>query len=506
MDGQFELERMRRERDLFRRLLELGDRTEVEPFLEEALSIVVDVTGATIGYLELHDPAAQGDEPGWFMAHGASPSEAADLRRAVSRGIIAQAIATETTIDTPAAMIDPRFSARESIQVGRIEAVLCVPVGSDPPIGAVYLQGAGAAGPFDADAKESAELFARQLGRLATRLLGARQREPSKDPTLPYRQMLRTDNLIGQSEALAHLLRGMSNVAPLDVGVLLTGDSGTGKSLVARSIHENGPRRGEPFIELNCGSIPEGLVESELFGALEGAHSTATRRMVGKVEAAERGTLLLDEISELHASAQAKLLQLLQSKTYFPLGATEPRRANIRIIAATNTDLEHAVEEGRFREDLYYRLHVLPLRVPSLSERNEDIPALASHFAEAASETHGLPRLPLSPSALRALQMAPWPGNVRQLEHAIEAAVIRAAGARADQIESRHVFPHEPGAVESVEDETLTFQDATRRFQAHYLSEILDETGWNVSEAARRLDLARSHVYTLIRAFGLERH
>jgi Nif-specific regulatory protein len=300
-------------------------------------------------------------------------------------------------------------------------------------------------------------------------------------------------------------LRAVSQVSPLDVGVLLTGDSGTGKSLVARIIHENGSRRSEPFVELNCGAIPEGLVESELFGAMAGAHSTATRRMVGKVEAAERGTLLLDEIAELHASAQAKLLQLLQSKTYFPLGATEPRSANIRIIAATNADLEAAVREGRFREDLYYRLHVLPLRVPSLAERKEDISELASHFAALASESHGLPLLPLSPSAIRALQMAPWPGNLRQLEHAIEAAVIRAAGERVEQIESQHVFPREKGSTDPSEGDILTFQDATRRFQAEYLAATLDENGWNVSETARRLDLARSHVYTLIRAFGLER-
>ena len=185
--------------------------------------------------------------------------------------------------------------------------------------------------------------------------------------------------------------------------------------------------------------------------------------------------------------------------------SSEPRRANIRIIAATNADLETAVREGHFREDLYYRLHVLPLRVPSLAERKEDIPELASHFAALASESHDLPLLPLSPSAMRALQMAPWPGNLRQLEHAIEAAVIRAAGERVEQIEFQHVFPREKGSADASDGDSPTFQDATRRFQAEYLAATLDENGWNVSETARCLDLARSHVYTLIRAFGLER-
>jgi Nif-specific regulatory protein len=416
-------------------------------------------------------------------------------------------MATGTTIDTPAALIDPRFSGRESIQVGRIEAVLCVPVGSDPPIGAVYLQGEASAGPFDAAARESAELFAGELRELASRLLAPRSSTVEEDPTEAYRDRIRAESLIGHSAAMADLLRSLSHVVPFDVGILLTGDSGTGKSLVARLIHENGSRRGEPFVELNCAAIPEGLVESELFGAVEGAHSTATRRLPGKVEAAERGTLFLDEVSELPASAQAKLLQLLQSHTYFPLGATKPNVANIRIVAASNTDLELAVREGRFREDLYYRLHVLLVRVPSLEERREDIVLLAQHFVALASQSHRLPRLRISPAALRALENAPWPGNVRQLEHAIEAAVIRATGERADQIELQHVFPEAAAATRGSSDPNrpLTFQEATRRFQADYLATMLAETGWNVSEAARRLDLARSHVYSLIRAFDLER-
>jgi len=508
MEGVAELERLRRERDLFRRLLELGEQTEVEAFLEEALEIVVDVTGASIGYLELHDPHASGEDPGWFMAHGTGAAEAEELRRTVSRGIIAQAISTGTTIDTPAAMIDPRFSERRSIQVGRIEAVLCVPVGIDPPIGALYLQGDESAGPFDRTARDSAELFAAQLGGLASRLLASRTSPVDRDATESYRDLLRAESLIGHSPALADLLRSLSHVVPFDVSVLLTGDSGTAKSLVARVIHENSARLSEPFVELNCGAIPEALVESELFGAHEGAHSTATRRIPGKVEAAERGTLFLDEVSELPASAQAKLLQLLQSRTYFPLGSNQPCTANIRVVAATNTDLEVAVEEGRFREDLYYRLHVLPLRVPSLAERREDIPELAAHFVMLASQSHRLPRLPISPAALRALQNAPWPGNVRQLEHAIEAAVIRATGERADQIERPHVFPEAAPSHRGVAERErgpLTFQEATRRFQAEYLATTLDEAGWNVSEAARRLDLARSHVYSLIRAFELER-
>jgi Nif-specific regulatory protein len=245
------------------------------------------------------------------------------------------------------------------------------------------------------------------------------------------------------------------------------------------------------------------LVESELFGALPGAHSTASRKMDGKVAAAERGTLLLDEVGELSAVAQAKLLQLLQSKEYYPLGGSKPMRADVRVIAATNTDLKHAVAERRFREDLFYRLHVLPIRVPSLAERREDIAELAAHLCLAACERHGLPRLQLSRGAVRALEAAEWPGNVRQLAHTMEAAAIRAAGAGAAEVERSHLFPDEAAAQPA---EAPTFQEATRRFQEQLLRDALERAEWNVVEAARRLDLARSHVYNLIRAFGLERH
>jgi Nif-specific regulatory protein len=246
------------------------------------------------------------------------------------------------------------------------------------------------------------------------------------------------------------------------------------------------------------------LIESELFGALPGAHSTATRRIEGKVAAAERGTLFLDEIGELTAAAQAKLLHLLHSKRYYPLGSSKTVAADVRVIAATNADLGAAVSARRFREDLFYRLQVLPIRVPSLAERREDIPELAAFFVASACERHHLPFLELSRAAVRAAQVAEWPGNVRQLSHAMEAAAIRAAGEGATKVERAHLFPEDP----SPEDETrkmVTFQEATRRFQMRLLKDSLEQTEWNVVEVARRLDLARSHVYNLIRAFGLER-
>ena len=498
-----DLEKVRLERDFYLRLLELGTVTELEPFLEEALALVVGIASARQGYLELHGTSDDA-EHGWSIAHGFSGAELEEVRSRISRGIIAEALCTGQVVETSSAMLDPRFLGRESVQAAKIEAVLCAPVGSDPPLGVLYLQGRERASRFPEDDCERAKLFARHLVPLAENLVQRHRALDAEDPTVPFRSLLRADGLIGRSPALAALLREVSLVAPLDVNVLLTGESGTGKSQIARIIHESGSRAGKPMVELNCAALPETLLESELFGAREGSHSTATAPIQGKVAAAEGGTLLLDEIGELPLGAQAKLLQLLQTKQYYPLGASQPETADVRLIAATNANLDAAVSSGAFREDLFYRLAVLPVRVPALAERAADVPELSRYFCGRASEQHGLKRLELSSAGLRAVEAAEWPGNVRQLEHAIEAGAIRAAGLGASLIEQQHLFPAE-GASEAPEQEATTLQEATRRFQADLVRRTLGETGWNVSETARHLDVARSYVYKLISAFGIER-
>jgi Nif-specific regulatory protein len=502
-----ETERLRVERDLYLRLLELGAHGDLETFLKEALALVVELVGAEQGYLELRDEDA-GDEATWSTAEGFSAEEVEQVRRHVSGGIIAEALSSGRVVDTPSALLDPRFTGRESVRAGRIETVLCAPIGEDPPRGVLYLQGRRSSTSLREEDRARVEMVARHLAPTADYLLLLQRTTTGSDPTQPHRTKLQAHDVIGRSPALAALLAEVALVAPLEVTVLLTGESGTGKSQIARVIHESGPRAGRSFVELNCASIPEGLVESELFGALPGSHSTATGSIQGKVAAAEHGTLFLDEIGELSPATQAKLLQLLQSKRYYALGASEPTVADARVIAATNLDLEAAVAAGRFREDLFYRLNVLPVRVPSLGQRRSDVPELAGFFCRRAAERHGLEPLELSSGAVRAVEAADWPGNVRQLENAMEAACIRAAAERASAIGRRHVFPASPASPASgeAEDEAnLGFQEETRRFQRELLERTLEETGWNVAASARRLDLARSHVYNLIRAFDLTR-
>jgi Nif-specific regulatory protein len=494
-----EVAQLRQERDLYRRLLGLGHQADLDPFLKEALALIVDVTGAAQGYLELRDSET---DSVWSIHHGFSCEQIEGVRVAISRGIIAEALATGTTILTHAALSDDRFRDRASVQMAQIDSVLCAPIGGDAALGVVYLQGRQRPGLFTPQDEERAELLARHLAPLADGLVARRRQSDADDATRPLRERYRMEGVVGRSRALARALEEALLAAPLDVNVLLTGESGTGKSQLARVIHDNSPRHLGPFVELNCATLPQNLVESELFGAIKGSHSEARTDTEGKVAAATGGTLFLDEIGELSYDAQAKLLQLLHSKRYYRLGATEPTTADIRLIAATNTQLEVAVQEKRFREDLFYRLQVLPVRLPTLAERPEDLPLLARALVERVAERHGFATPELSPSALRALAAADWPGNIRQLENTLVAATIRARGSR--ELTASHLFPDEPALPEEGGGD-VSFQEATRRFQRDLLVRTLEETNWNVSEAARRLDLARSHVYNLIKAFELER-
>ena len=498
-----ELGRVKRERDLYRALLELGDQERLEPLLERALALVVDVTGATQGYLEVRDPGGDDNAATWWMGHACSPAEVDEIRATVSRGIIAEALASGRTILTHSALLDERFRSRESVRARKIEAVICAPIGGDAACGVVYLQGRAAPGVFTDEAREHAETLARHLAPFVERLLARARSAKAGDATQALRARYRIEDVVGHGPAIARALEQAMLAAPLDVNVLLTGASGSGKSLLARAIHANSRRASAPFVELNCAALPENLIESELFGALAGSHSEAHRNLPGKVAAAEGGTLFLDEVGEIPYAAQAKLLQLLQSKQYYPLGSPQPVQADVRLVAATNEDLREAVKARRFREDLFYRLQVLPIRMPALIERREDLPELAEHLLSSACRRHGLPSLRLAGAGLRAIQAGEWPGNVRELEHALEAAAIRAAGEGSEALEPRHLFPSAAPASEAPGE--LDFRQATRWFQRELLERTLRESEWNITEVARRLGLARSHVYNLIRAFELGR-
>ena len=501
------IEELRLERDFLLQLLELGHREDVRPFLHDALALIAGATGAKKGYVALSaasdarpSRAGDGGEPRFWIAHGLDSAEIEGVRRAISSGIVAEALATGRTISTASALDDPRFRDQASVQMQRIRAVLCAPIGA-PAIGVLYLEGRDKVGPFPEASRALAELFARHLAPLADRLLAREEATAGVDHTAALRERLQVRGIAGTSAALSQVLREIAVAAPVPVSVLIAGESGTGKTALARALHDSSPRGRGPFVEVNCAAIPEALFESEIFGAEKGAHSTATRRIDGKIDAARGGTLFLDEVGEMPLSVQPKLLTFLQSKRYYRLGGAAPLEADVRVVAATNADLMGRVREKAFREDLYYRLNVLSVRVPPLRERREDIGPIADAIVEGLGTAHDRP-VGLSRAAKIALSEAAWPGNVRELENALARGWAVALSEGAAVIEPQHVFPERAaeagGGVE-------TYDEALRRFQRAFLGEALGRHGWNVSETARRIGVARSHLNDLIRVHGLAR-
>ena len=301
--------------------------------------------------------------------------------------------------------------------------------------------------------------------------------------------------IVGVSAAMRRLHDAIASVAPTEATVLLQGESGTGKELVARAIHAGSPRRYNPLVAVNCGALPEGILESELFGHEAGAFTGARARHKGKFEAADGGTLFLDEVGELGLKVQVELLRVLEEKSVTRLGGSAPVPVDFRVVAATHRDLQARVKEGAFREDLYWRLNVFSLELPPLRERPEDVQVLAEHFLERFGQAMGR-RLTLSDDARQALTAYAWPGNVRELQNAIERGLVVAKGAR---LEARdlplHVTagPARPASCSLAEVE-----------RAH-IQAVLDAQAWNITRAARVLEVDRVTLYNKVRKYGLKR-
>jgi two-component system response regulator AtoC len=315
----------------------------------------------------------------------------------------------------------------------------------------------------------------------------------------------RIENFIGSSPALQEMLRQVRRVAPTKTTVLLTGESGTGKELVARALHELSPRAAMPFVAVNCGAIPAELLESELFGHVRGAFTDASRDKKGLAAEADGGTLFLDEIGELPLALQVKLLRFLEDEQVRRVGDTRSERVDVRVVAATARDLARAVKEGQFREDLFYRLNVVNVRLPALRERPDDVPALVEHFL--AKYRRLRPEEPLtgvSPQALEVLRAHRWPGNVRELEHAVERAVVLADGplVQEDDLPDEVRAAPAPAALEPGRD--LSVKRAFRSLEEQFIRAALDRTGGNRTRAAELLDLSYRALLYKIKEYGIE--
>ncbi|MEQ8276903.1 MAG: sigma-54 dependent transcriptional regulator [Deltaproteobacteria bacterium] len=315
--------------------------------------------------------------------------------------------------------------------------------------------------------------------------------------TMTWRARLDVDELVGRSQSLADVFERISAVCGFEgLATLITGATGTGKTAVARAIHRNSHRGGH-FAMVNCAALPDALVESELFGAERGSHSTADARRVGKVEAATGGTLFLDEIADLSMTAQAKLLTVLQSRELYRLGGLEPIHVDFRLVCATNVDLHARVAEGRFRLDLLHRIDGFPIRMPGLDERREDVPLLAEHVLTNFARQCRRDVLRLAPSAAIALITRTWPGHVRELENVVRRGAVVAWMAGAQTLDVPHLYCDKPVQA------PVSLRSAVTGFKRAVLLEVLGRTGWSTSAAASALGIARSHVYNLIRDYDI---
>ncbi len=315
---------------------------------------------------------------------------------------------------------------------------------------------------------------------------------PSTSPAFPY--------IVGDSPPMREVYALIEKVAQGDANVCIYGENGTGKELIARAIHHSGPRRDRPFIALDCTTIPEGLMESYLFGHVRGAFTSAVATRLGVFAQAHTGTLLIDEIGELSPHLQAKLLRVIQTREFTPVGGTVPQRVNVRIITATNRDLEKAVLRGSFREDLYYRIAVVHIDLPALRERKEDIPLLVAHFLHQLAPAYDKQIRGLTARAMEALMAYSWPGNVRQLENWIEQAVVLADGDILDLEHFPSVLREGRGAAVPQTLSGLTLRELER----WYILDTLQKTRWNRSKAARLLGISLRGLQYKLKRYAAE--
>lgn len=314
-------------------------------------------------------------------------------------------------------------------------------------------------------------------------------------------------DLIGATDSMRHVFESIKRVARATTNVIIRGESGVGKELVARALHDQSPRRSRAFVSVNCAALPEGLMEGELFGYERGAFTGAVAMKEGRIELADGGTLFLDEIATLTPALQSKLLRVLEERALMRLGGKKPIKVDFRLISATNEDLEEMVRQDRFREDLYYRIHVVPIFVPSLRERVEDIPVLAEHFVTVYCAANGMPAKPIASDAMQALKRYPWPGNVRELENAIQRVVIMTDG---DAIELKDLPPEiieaggrDPRGRFRLPASGIDLDKEIASFEKRWVQEALQQAKQAKSEAARLLGVDRNRLNYLRRKYDL---
>jgi two-component system nitrogen regulation response regulator NtrX len=340
-----------------------------------------------------------------------------------------------------------------------------------------------------------------KIGILISNILNFKREQAEKNALL--NKLRKNIALVGESPLMVSLKQMIARVATSNAWILVTGENGTGKELVAQNIHYLSLRAGHPLVEVNCAAIPKDLIEAELFGYEKGAFTGADRAKKGKFDFANGGTLFLDEIGDMSLEAQAKILRILQERKFQRLGGEETIEVDVRVVAATNKNLEEEIKAGRFREDLYYRLNVVPLRVAPLRQRREDIPVLVEYFGDQFLRNNGYKRKVFSEAALDRMQAHSWPGNVRELRNFVERVYILTPGDYVDVHDLKFAGLTETATV-SGEDGLMTFREARARFEKEFLVQKIEENQGNISKTAESIGLERSYLHRKIKSYGIE--
>ncbi len=486
------------QRDNFTVLYEIAQRInsilDEGELLEQVLETAMAHLDAERGYIVMVNPSDQRGFSVVVSKNFSTPKDADES--AASSSVMNKVFTTGEPVLAFDALNDERFEASRSIVAQQILSVICVPLRlQDQTLGAIYLDSTKSRGKFNNETLKFLAVF----GNLAAVAIeNAHRYDRLKTENVRLQNEVKSTNLfpgiIGKSKPWTAALDLVQRVVDTDVSVLITGESGTGKELIARAIHSQGKRRDMSFMAINCSAIPEQLLESELFGYRKGAFTGANADKKGLVEYADGGTLFLDEVGDLPPALQAKFLRVLQEREIRRLGDHESKKVNVRLISATNRNLQEEIKGGRFREDLFFRLNIVEIHLPPLRDRPDDIPVLANHFMKSACETHGRNVRKIASGAMSKLLKHPWYGNVRELQNVVERAVVLSRGDEVSEEDLKLEQYSEDGLVQS----GLTLEE----FERKLVEKTLGETGGNRTRTAEKLGVSLRWLQYRLKEWG----
>ena len=487
-------EKIKIENKLYKTLLKANIADKSERTLSDIFELIIKVSNAQFGYFELKNI---NKKLLWSKCYFYD-KDFTIVQDRESRNIISEAIKNEVS---KTVFSKSRYSDVNNIKSGINKNIIWFSINEKGYVLILYLQLKEDDNYFENIDIEETEM----LGRNILSLMKESDLFLS-EPGESIKENYNFKDFIGNSKAFNNIIKEVITISQIDITTLITGKSGTGKTHLAKIIHKNSLRKDGPFIHVNCANLPEQLIESELFGAVKGAHSTALHDIQGKISAASGGTLFLDEIGELPLNVQAKFLQFIEEGYYFPLGAKKYEKSNVRIIVASNIEFKEAIKNKKFREDLYYRISVFPVKIPSLKERKSDIADLLKHFISKYADKYNLPVYNFDDAVKSKLYAYEWPGNIRELENVIIRAMLKAKCC-SDKILCPDHFIIEAEAEITLNEclEDVSYKESKNSWEREFIAANLTKNLWNVSKTAEQLGLSRAHMNNLIKMHELER-